>query len=140
MPRNFLLCSTAVFSPVAADRGHSQQATPRPRLHVSRPSNEGREDRRATVRRQHPTARTPASGDDEDADQDRRDEKRRRRKERRKQLQATLSVHPLRLYRPTTVCELLSIDPSTLWRWRRDGLIEQPIRVGTIIGWTNEQL
>lgn len=38
-------------------------------------------------------------------------------------------AHPIRLYRPTRLAKLFDIDLSTLWRWRQEGLIPQPIEI-----------
>lgn len=78
--------------------------------------------------------------ENQDQDRQRREAEKRRKQANRDKRRAIIADNPLRLYRPSTVAELLSVDQSTLWRWRRDGLIEEPIKVGGIIGWTHEQL
>ncbi len=134
--RNHLLSTTAVFAPVDTDRG-SEPASQRPRVRAAHPQ---REDRRAGVRRQRPVTHRQNDDSDDDADRQRREAEKRRKQANREKRRATIADNPLRLYRPGTVAELLSVDQSTLWRWRRDGLIEEPIKVGGIIGWTHEQL
>lgn len=48
---------------------------------------------------------------------------------------------PLKIYRPNRVCELLDIDVTTLWRWRKEGLLPEPaFKLGRIEGWTEQQL
>lgn len=49
-------------------------------------------------------------------------------------------AHPLRLFRPTRLARLLGVDASTIWRWRRDGVLPPPVEVGGITGWTEEQI
>ncbi len=48
--------------------------------------------------------------------------------------------HPLRIYRPGRMADLLDVDPSTIWRWRRDGVLPPPVKIGGIEGWTDEQV
>ena len=44
--------------------------------------------------------------------------------------------HPLRLIRPSRLAELLDVNPSTIWRWRKAGILPPPSRVGGVEGWT----
>jgi predicted DNA-binding transcriptional regulator AlpA len=48
---------------------------------------------------------------------------------------------PYRIYRKKRLCELLDIDNSTLWRWRRQGILPEPaFKAGGIEGWSEEQV
>jgi predicted DNA-binding transcriptional regulator AlpA len=67
----------------------------------------------------------------------------RRRKSERHSIErqiSTTSSAPRRLYRPAAVAEMLSIDRSTLHRWRQNGDIPKPVKIGGIVGWTETQL
>jgi predicted DNA-binding transcriptional regulator AlpA len=48
--------------------------------------------------------------------------------------------HPLNLFRPHRLAQLLSVDPATVWRWRKDGTLPEPVVIGGIKGWTEDQL
>ena len=51
------------------------------------------------------------------------------------------SVNPYKIYRPKRLCELLDIDSSTLWLWRKRGIVPEPaFRAGKISRWTEEQV
>jgi predicted DNA-binding transcriptional regulator AlpA len=49
--------------------------------------------------------------------------------------------HPLRIFRVGRLARLLDIDPSTLWRWVRDGEWPPPIEIGRgVKGWPEAQI
>ena len=49
--------------------------------------------------------------------------------------------HPLQLYRPNRLAKLLDVANTTIWRWRRDGVLPEPIQVGPgVRGWTHAQV
>lgn len=49
--------------------------------------------------------------------------------------------HPLRIYRTTRLARLLSVDVTTIWRWRKSGVLPPPVEIGPgVRGWTEEQL
>jgi predicted DNA-binding transcriptional regulator AlpA len=48
--------------------------------------------------------------------------------------------HPLRIYRPTRLARLIDCDLSTIWRWRKTGVLPPPIQIGGVLGWTEDQL
>ncbi len=49
--------------------------------------------------------------------------------------------HPLRVYRLGRLAKLIGVDPSTLWRWERDGVLPPRIQIGPgVKGWTEEML
>jgi hypothetical protein len=50
------------------------------------------------------------------------------------------NFHPLQIFRPGRICKLLDIDKSTLWRWRKQGILPPFVTVGGIEGLTGEQL
>ena len=135
--KSYLLNSVATFAPVDSDRG-SEPASQRPRARAAHPQQ--REDRRTGIRQQRPVARRHDDGGDDDDDHQRREAEKRQRQARRQKRREQISTNPLRLYRPALLCELLSIDPSTLWRWRRDRLIEEPVTIAGVTGWTHQQI
>jgi hypothetical protein len=47
---------------------------------------------------------------------------------------------PLKLIRPGRLAQLWDVDPSTIWRYRKDGILPPPVQVGCIEGWTEDQL
>jgi predicted DNA-binding transcriptional regulator AlpA len=49
-------------------------------------------------------------------------------------------ANPLRLYRTHRLAELLDVNPSTIWKWTKRGILPQPVRIGTVHGWTESQL
>lgn len=49
-------------------------------------------------------------------------------------------AHPLRLYRPRRLAHLLDVDESTVWRWRKSGVLPPPVEIGGVRGWTEAQL
>jgi hypothetical protein len=54
---------------------------------------------------------------------------------------AVIGDHPLQLYRPGRLARLLDVHLTTLWRWRKDGLLPPPVQVGpNVRGWTYEQV
>jgi predicted DNA-binding transcriptional regulator AlpA len=44
------------------------------------------------------------------------------------------------LYRPHRLARLLDVDPSTIWRWRQQGVLPEPVVIGGVRGWTEAQL
>jgi predicted DNA-binding transcriptional regulator AlpA len=48
--------------------------------------------------------------------------------------------HPMRLYRTTRLANLFGVDASTIWRWRKAGVLPPPIQIGGVHGWTEAQL
>jgi hypothetical protein len=65
----------------------------------------------------------------------------RQQRERRLARVAEGPPHPFKLYRPARLAYLLGVDTSTLWRWRKAGLIEEPVQVGpSVHGWTGQQV
>jgi DNA-binding transcriptional MerR regulator len=51
-----------------------------------------------------------------------------------------LRGNPLRGYRTHRLAELLDVNPSTIWKWRKRGILPPPIRIGSIDIWTEAQL
>jgi predicted site-specific integrase-resolvase len=49
-------------------------------------------------------------------------------------------LSPLRLYRPSRLAKLLDVNPSTLWRWRKNGVLPAPVCIGGVHGWTHDQI
>jgi predicted DNA-binding transcriptional regulator AlpA len=50
---------------------------------------------------------------------------------------ASYQPHPLKIYRPHRLAALLDIDATTLWRWRKAGIVPPPVEIGPgIRGWT----
>lgn len=68
------------------------------------------------------------------------EDKKRKRAARKQQLRTALADHPLRLYRPSRVAALFDVDQTTVWRWKRDGILPPPIEIAGVSGWTHEQL
>jgi predicted DNA-binding transcriptional regulator AlpA len=49
--------------------------------------------------------------------------------------------NPFRIYRVKRLAELFDVDPSTIWRWTKSGVLPPPVQIGpTIHGWTERQL
>jgi predicted DNA-binding transcriptional regulator AlpA len=46
----------------------------------------------------------------------------------------------MKFIRVSRLARLLDVDQSTLWRWRRDGVLPPPVRIGGIVGWPEHQL
>jgi predicted DNA-binding transcriptional regulator AlpA len=49
-------------------------------------------------------------------------------------------ANPLRLYRTHRLAELLDVNPSTIWKWRRRGILPEPVHIGGVHAWTEAQL
>lgn len=49
-------------------------------------------------------------------------------------------AHPLRVYRPGRLARLLDVNPSTIWRWEKDGVLPRAIEYGGVRGWTETTL
>jgi predicted DNA-binding transcriptional regulator AlpA len=47
---------------------------------------------------------------------------------------------PLKIVRPGRLACLLDVDPSTVWRWRKNGILPPPVQIGGICGWPEHQL
>jgi len=47
---------------------------------------------------------------------------------------------PFRIYRTHRLAELFDVDPSTIWKWRQNGTLPEPVRIGGVHGWTEDQL
>ncbi len=52
----------------------------------------------------------------------------------------THRANPFRLYRTGRLAKLLDVDPSTIWKWRQNGTLPEPIQIGGIKGWSEQQL
>jgi predicted DNA-binding transcriptional regulator AlpA len=50
------------------------------------------------------------------------------------------SSHPLRLFRTGRLAALIGVNESTIWKWRKSGVLPPPIQIGSIHGWTEEQV
>jgi predicted DNA-binding transcriptional regulator AlpA len=49
--------------------------------------------------------------------------------------------HPLRIIRPTRLAELFSVDVSTIWRWRQNGVLPPPVEISPAIrGWLESEI
>lgn len=49
--------------------------------------------------------------------------------------------HPFKIYRVKRLSELFDVDPSTIWRWHRDGLLPPAIQFSPQVkGWTEDQI
>ena len=49
-------------------------------------------------------------------------------------------ANPLRLYRTHRLAELFDVNPSTIWKWRKRGILPEPICFGGVHAWTEPQL
>jgi predicted DNA-binding transcriptional regulator AlpA len=95
-------------------------------------------------------AKSKTERDDErrarDAERRARDaERRRQAKERRAVLRQTVPAdqqrpNPFTIYRTQRLAELLDVDRSCIWRWRRDGVLPEPVEIGGVKGWTFAQI
>lgn len=64
-----------------------------------------------------------------------------KRKLARKRKRATFgSPHPFRIYRTGRLADLFDVDPSTIWRWRRDGFLPPFAKIGGVEGLTGIQV
>jgi hypothetical protein len=64
-----------------------------------------------------------------------------RRSKARAERDQSFASSPFRIYRKKRLIELLDIDQSTWWRWRRDGRIPEPdFCQGAIEGWSEKQV
>jgi predicted DNA-binding transcriptional regulator AlpA len=63
-----------------------------------------------------------------------------KKRKRRSGIQRDHGPHPFRVYRPDRLALLFDVDPSTIWRWYKTGVLPEPVRIGGIHGWTHEQI
>ncbi|MGE5305417.1 MAG: hypothetical protein ACM3TN_19075 [Alphaproteobacteria bacterium] len=42
------------------------------------------------------------------------------------------------LFRPLRLARALDVDPSTIWRWRKSGVLKAPVEIGGVRGWTQQ--
>jgi hypothetical protein len=46
-----------------------------------------------------------------------------------------------KIFRAKRLCELFDVNNSTIWHWRKDGILPEPaFQQGGIEGWTEDQL
>jgi len=50
------------------------------------------------------------------------------------------SANPHRLYRTGRLANLFGVHPCTIWRWKLNGTLPKPIRIGSIEAWTEQQV
>jgi hypothetical protein len=69
-------------------------------------------------------------------------ERQRRVAERRKAFWVAVAAnpHPLRLYRAGRLAELFDVNDSTIWRWRKNGVLPKFAKVGGIEGLTEVEV
>jgi predicted DNA-binding transcriptional regulator AlpA len=47
----------------------------------------------------------------------------------------------LKHLRAKELADLLSINPSTLWRWRQKNILPQPVEIGpNVVAWSHESI
>jgi|AntRauTorckE5430_2_1112549.scaffolds.fasta_scaffold57247_2 prophage regulatory protein len=47
-----------------------------------------------------------------------------------------MRMETTRLIRPNELAKMLGVSTVTLWKWRRDGILPEPMRIGPrFIGW-----
>ena len=63
-----------------------------------------------------------------------------KKNERRRKRNALGAPHPFRIYRTNRLADLFSVDESTIWRWRRDGILPEFTKIGGIEGLTGDQV
>ena len=52
-----------------------------------------------------------------------------------------MSSKNLKHLRAKELSELLSVNPSTLWRWRRQNILPQPVEIGpNVVAWSHESI
>ncbi len=62
-------------------------------------------------------------------------------RQRRDQNFAASGSHPLKVYRVKRIAELFDVHESTIWLWRKNGILPEPkFKAGKIEGWTHDQL
>ncbi len=49
-------------------------------------------------------------------------------------------LHPLQLFRVGRLAEIFDVDPSTIFRWRKEGVLPPFREVGGVRGLTGEQI
>ena len=73
-------------------------------------------------------------------------ERRRQSKERRSSMRRVLPgdpdarLNPFTIFRPQRLSELLDVDRSSIWRWRKSGVLPPPVEIAGIRGWTFAQI
>jgi len=138
----FLFASTAVFTP--ADTGQSTRPRVKARVDKSVATNHAvNDDQRPSVRRgrAHSVRRSESdAADDGHAREAANQKKNAARRARRDRLSNVLADHPLRLYRPTRLAALLDVNEATIWRWRKQGRLPEPVTVAGVTGWTHDQI
>jgi hypothetical protein len=87
-----------------------------------------------TKRRHVHGARAPPPGD-------KPERKVERLSEARAQRNVDFKSNRFKIYRVKRLSELLDVNGSTIWRWRRNGTLPEPaFKQGNIQGWTEQQL
>jgi len=68
-------------------------------------------------------------------------EGRSRKKGSRERRDQKFKSSPYKLYRTKRLAELFDCDGSTIWRWRKTGILPEPaFQNGGITAWTEEQI
>jgi predicted DNA-binding transcriptional regulator AlpA len=136
--QNFLFASSGVFAPPDEDRP-TRPRLKRP-LENAETNRVGRSDRPSLKRNPAQSNSRPQSRAAENDRGSVNRKKNTQRRARRDRLQTVFADHSLRLYRPTRLAALLDVNESTIWRWRRDGRLPEPVTVAGITGWTHDQI
>jgi predicted DNA-binding transcriptional regulator AlpA len=136
--QTFLFASSAVFAPADEDR----PTRPRLKRRLGKAEFEGveRSDRPSLKRNRAESDSRPQSRAAENDRGPVNRKKNTQRQARRDRLQIVFADHSLRLYRPTRLAALLDVNESTIWRWRRDGRLPEPVTVAGVTGWTHDQI
>jgi predicted DNA-binding transcriptional regulator AlpA len=97
---------------------------------------------RAAERRRQAAERRAREGDRRARDAARRREARERRASMRRVLPGDpdARLNPFTIFRPQRLAELLDVDRSSIWRWRRNGTLPPPVEIAGIKGWTYSQI
>jgi predicted DNA-binding transcriptional regulator AlpA len=134
-----------VFFILTKTRKHRKSVGKRARLPVEEFDNGRDNDQdREQLRNQRGSRAAKTKHDADDPDNNIRSlkpERVEREKTSRKVSDAeVVRANPLRLYRTVRLAKLWDVDPATIWRWRKRGVLPPPVHVGGITGWTEEQL
>jgi predicted DNA-binding transcriptional regulator AlpA len=62
------------------------------------------------------------------------------KRERNRRQEQAAGEGRLMLFRTQRLAALLDVNPATIWRWRRSGVLPPPVAIGSIHGWTSEQV